>query len=70
MELLRAVEKWKAEITVIFVKGEYSSEEKVVRREYEMIGRAKFVAEVNYPAFRKELYPQLIVLYGPSQVVL
>ena len=47
MELLRAVEKWKAEITVIFVKGEWSGEERAVRREYEMIGRAKFVAEVS-----------------------
>ena len=64
------MEKWKAEITVIFVRGEYSAEEKTVKREYEMIGRAKFVSEVSYAAFRKELYPQLIVLYGPSQVVL
>lgn len=64
------MEKWKAELTVIFVRGEYSAEEKTVKREYEMIGRAKFVGEVSYAAFRKELYPQLIVLYGPSQVVL
>lgn len=55
---------------MIFVRGEYSEEEKAVKREYEMIGRAKFVGEVSYAAFRKEIYPQLIVLYGPSHVVL
>jgi broad-specificity NMP kinase len=35
-----------------------------------MIGRARVVHSHTYAAFRKELYPQLIIVYGPSEVLI
>lgn len=52
------------------MKGELSEEERLIKRDYEIIGRAKYIKELTYEVFRKELYPQLIILYGPSKVLI
>jgi hypothetical protein len=70
-ELFRAVEKWKAELTAVFLPNSALSEgEAAISRDYEMIGRAEFVPANNYPSFRKELNPQIIIIYGPSEVLI
>lgn len=35
-----------------------------------MIGRARVAKEATYPAFRKAIYPQLMILYGPNEVLI
>ncbi len=50
--------------------GEYSENEQKIKKDYEIIGRLKYIKELNYNAFRKELYPQLIILYGPSKILI
>lgn len=70
-ELFYAVEKWKNELTAVFVPGaQLSPAEDAIRRDYEIIGRAEFVPESNYASFRKELNPQLVIVYGASEVLI
>jgi hypothetical protein len=43
-DLFYAVEKWKNELTAVFVPGsELSPAEDAIRRDYEIIGRAEYV---------------------------
>jgi len=46
--------------------GDLSLEEKQIKKDYECIGRCVSIKNTNYAAFRKELYPKLIIVYGPS----
>ena len=50
----------------MFLPGELSAEEAAIKADYKAVGRVKEVAEANYPALRKELYPRVVVLYGPE----
>ena len=65
--LFRQVEAWKIELTGVFLPGELTGEESAIKADYKVIGRAKEVAEATYSVFRKELYPRVVVLYGPEQ---
>lgn len=61
------METWKLELTVIFLQGDFSAEEKAIKKDYESIGRCVSLNEPNYLALRKELYPRVIVVYGPNK---
>lgn len=70
MELFRSVEKWKGELVAVFLKGQLNEQEEGLRRDYELIGKARVVNQPTYSAFRKELYPQLMIVYGPDDILI
>ena len=58
-------------MTAVFLPGaQLTEEEAAIRRDYEIIGRAEFVPQSTYPSFRKELNPQIVIVYGPSEVLI
>jgi hypothetical protein len=64
--LFMAVEKLKQQLMVIKVGEEKGSAgEEAIVNEYSQIGACIRVLEPTYEQFRKNIYPNLIFLYGP-----
>lgn len=65
-ELFREIEATKIELTPVFLPAELTPEEESIRSDYKAVGRAREIPEYAYPIFKKQLYPILVVLYGPD----